>query len=88
MALLDISPDRRADGGDTVALTSEREKRICAKYSSASKNDGLVHCNECPLNYLNYGVDMPPMTCKAIMHYDRHKRIWVDDVSEEGDRDE
>lgn len=62
-----------------MALTNKREKRICAKYSARSRADGLVHCNDCPLNYINYGTDMPPMTCKAIMHYDRHRREWVDD---------
>lgn len=61
-----------------MALTNEREKRICARYSTAGE-DGKVKCLTCPLNYINYGTDMPPMTCKAIMHYDRHRREWVDD---------
>lgn len=62
-----------------MALKTDREKRICAKYSARSKADGLVHCNECPLNYMNYRGNMPDMGCKAIMHYDRHLRAWVDD---------
>lgn len=61
-----------------MALTNDREKRICAKYS-AYDDTNHVHCKDCPLNYKNYGVDMPPNTCKAIMHYDRHRREWVDD---------
>lgn len=61
-----------------MALTNDRERRICAKYS-AKDEYGNVHCNVCPLSCNKYGVDMPPLTCKAIMHYDRHKREWVDD---------
>jgi len=61
-----------------MALTSDRERRICERYR-AWQADGKVRCQECPLNNENYGVDMPPMTCKAIMHYDRHRREWVGD---------
>lgn len=62
----------------TMALTNEREKRICEKYR-AKQADGKVRCRERPLNDAHYRVDMPPMTCKAIMHYDWHRREWVDD---------
>jgi len=64
-----------------LALTSEREKRICERYR-ARQADGKVRCRECPLNDEHYGVDMPPMTCKAIMHYDRHRREWVEDEAD------
>ena len=67
-----------------MALTSEREKLICERYR-ARQADGKVHCKECPLNDEHYGVDMPPMTCKAIMHYDRHKREWVEDMPIDAD---
>ena len=59
-------------------LTTEREKRICKKYS-AYDDTGHVHCIDCPLNDGHY-VDMPPMTCKAFMHYDRKKKEWVEDA--------
>ena len=61
-----------------MALTTEREKRICAKYS-AKDEYGNVHCNVCPL-HTKY--DMPSLRCKALMHYDRHRREWVDDEEE------
>ncbi len=61
-----------------MALTNEREKRICERYRSRQA-DGKVRCKECPLNDEHYGVDMLPMTCKAIMHYDRHRKEWVED---------
>lgn len=64
-------------------LKNEREKAICDKYSAYDETMH-VHCNECPLNSKNYGTDMPPMTCKAVMHYDRHLREWVCD-DEEGE---
>ena len=65
-------------------LKTEREKAICDKYSALDKTLH-VHCNECPLNAKNYGKDMPPMTCKAIMHYDRHLREWIPDDDEDGE---
>lgn len=61
-------------------LTNDRERRICMKYSAYDET-GHVHCNECPLNYRVY--NMPPQTCKAIMHYDRHRREWVEDERSE-----
>ena len=60
-----------------MALTNEREKRICAKYSAYDENR-RVHCFECPLNYMHY-KSMEQMECKAIMHYDMHRREWVSD---------
>lgn len=53
-------------------LTKEQAK-ICRKYSTRDK-DGLVHCKECPLV-----IDRDGHTCRAFMHYDRHKREWVPD---------
>ena len=61
-------------------LTTERERKICAKYSAVDET-GHVHCDRCPLNYLHY-EDLPPYTCKASYHYDRHKREWLWDESE------
>ena len=60
-----------------MALTNELEERICAKYSAYDENR-RVHCFECPLNYMHY-KSMEQMECKAIMHYDRHKRECVED---------
>ena len=61
-------------------LKNDRERNICAKYS-AYDDTGYVHCKECPLRLpqvAEYGA------CKAIMHYDRHKRDWLyDEVLEE-----
>lgn len=54
-------------------LTSERQKRICAKYS-ARDADGHVHCEECPLV-----VDLWWKMCRANAHYDRHLRDWYFD---------
>lgn len=58
-----------------MALTNDREKKICAKYSARDEY-GNVHCNICPL------VKSRRKTmCKANSHYDRHNREWVlDDV--------
>lgn len=64
-----------------MALTNERERRICERYSAA-RADGKVNCVACPLNYRHYGVDMPEMACKAITHYDRHRREWLWDDEE------
>lgn len=60
-------------------LTTERERKICAKYSAVDET-GRVNCHKCPLNYLHY--DLPPYTCKYTFHYDRNKREWVRDESE------
>ena len=56
-------------------LKTEREKRICAKYS-AYDDTGHVHCNECPLRVVDWKSDL---MCKATAHYDRRKREWVYD---------
>jgi len=61
-------------------LTTERERAICKKYSAVDEN-GRVRCSECPLSYKYF--DMPFMTCKAIMHYNRHTRKWEPDEENE-----
>ena len=63
-----------------MALKNERERRICAKYSAVD-SFGNVHCCDCPLNYMHFKSDMPEMTCKAFMTWDRHKREWVQDMN-------
>ena len=55
-------------------LTTERQKRICARYSARDEN-GYVHCNDCPL-VVNPYQNM----FRAIAHYDRHSREWVYDT--------
>lgn len=57
-------------------LTTERDKRICDKYSQYDSN-GKVHCAECPL-VKNAWLHL----CKANSHYDRHIRDW--DIDEFG----
>ena len=64
-----------------MALTNDRERAICAKYSARDET-GHVHCTECPLTVYSWRYEC---ACKAIMHYDRHERDWVPD--EEGDDD-
>lgn len=60
-------------------LTTERQKRICAKYS-AKDAEGHVHCDECPL-VIHAGWIM----CRANAHYDRHLREWdFDEEDKEG----
>lgn len=68
-------------------LTSEREKRICEKYS-AHDADGKVHCHECPLNK---GLpDQYDFRCKANAHYNRHTKEWEydEDIATGGERKE
>ena len=55
-------------------LTTERQKRICARYSARDEN-GYVHCNDCPL-VVNPYQNM----CRANAHYDRHSPEWVYDT--------
>lgn len=55
-------------------LTTERQKRICARYSARDEN-GYVHCNDCPLVVNPY-----QHMCRANAHYDRHLREWVYDT--------
>ena len=54
-------------------LTSEREKKICAKYSAYDEYE-RVHCNECPLVKGDPGSW--DFRCKGNSHYDRHTREW------------
>lgn len=54
-------------------LTNDREKRICAKYSTYDENN-KVHCLECPLHKGNF--EMWDFRCKANSHYDRHTGEW------------
>ena len=63
-----------------MALTNDRERRICARYSAYDENN-RVHCEDCPLNYKHYD-GMVRTECKAIMHYDRHRREWAPDEYE------
>ena len=57
-------------------LTTEREKRICAKYSAFDET-GHVHCNECPL--LKGDPNDWDFRCKATCHYNRHTKEWEED---------
>ena len=50
---------------------TDRQKKICAKYS-ARDADGYVHCNECPLV-----VDGYAHLCKMNSVYNRRSREWV-----------
>ena len=54
-------------------LTTEREKRVCNKYSQRDEN-GLVRCHACPLV-----KDLRYLMCKANSHYDRHTHEWEPD---------
>ena len=49
---------------------TERDKKICAKYSARDEN-GRVHCPECPLV-----VDRDGHLCKANAKYNRKTREW------------
>lgn len=64
-----------------MALTNEREKKICAKYSAYDETDH-VHCHSCPLFKGN--ARWWDFRCKANSHYDRKERDWVyDDLGDE-----
>lgn len=67
-----------------MALKTDRDKAICAKYGTRD-SEGFVHCNECPLSLANRW-DIP-LACKATHHYDRHRRDWVPDYWEDEDND-
>lgn len=54
-------------------MLTDKQKKICEKYSARDEK-GLVHCKECPLV-----IDHYEHTCRAFMHYDRHKKEWVND---------
>lgn len=51
-------------------LKTEREKKICEKYSAWDAK-GYVHCNECPL-----AIDKDLLICKSIAHYDKKTKCW------------
>ena len=54
-------------------LTTDKERRICAKYSAYDES-GHVHCSECPLTKGN--PRSWDFRCKANSHYDRHTKEW------------
>ena len=56
-----------------IDMLTDKQKKICEKYSARDEK-GLVHCKECPLV-----IDHYEHTCRAFMHYDRHKKEWVND---------
>ena len=56
-----------------MALTTEREKKICDKYG-ARDDTGHVHCNECPLQ--KGDSRFWDFRCKANSSYNRHTREW------------
>lgn len=58
-------------------LTSEREKKICKKFS-AYDEQGFVHCHECPLQKGNFR--MWDFRCKANSHYNRRNNEWEYDT--------
>ena len=60
-------------------LTTDREKRICEKYSARDET-GHVHCTECPLVHPSPYNDF---SCKATAHYDWHLAEWVPDEVKE-----
>ena len=53
-------------------MTKEQKKKICAKYSAHDEN-GLVHCNECPLVVGN----KRDCLCKMNSYYDRKRKEWI-----------
>lgn len=60
-----------------MALVTQEDFDICEKYTQHDK-DGRIRCYECPLTRRD--PDEPSMIlCKAIAHYDRHKKRWVYD---------
>jgi hypothetical protein len=62
-----------------AARLTDKQKKICEKYSARDEL-GFVHCKECPLV-----IDHYDNTCRAFMHYDRHKKEWVvDNVKMDG----
>ena len=56
-----------------MALTTEREKKICQKYSSYDETDH-VHCAECPL--VKGDIRSWDFRCKANSHYNKHSKEW------------
>ena len=57
-------------------LTTDRERRTCAKYSAYDEM-GKVSCYKCPLH--NGRPESWDFRCKANSHYDRTEREWVYD---------
>ena len=55
-----------------MALTNEREKKLCEKYRARDKA-GKVHCFECPLSKATGYWDF---RCKANSFYNRHTKEW------------
>lgn len=53
-------------------MTKEQKKKICEKYSAYDEN-GLVHCNECPLVV----GDKREHLCKMNSYYDRKRKEWI-----------
>lgn len=54
-------------------LKTERDKKICAKYSE--KVNGCVQCDVCPLS-------LGLWLCKAVAHYNRKTHKWEYDFEE------
>lgn len=53
-------------------ITSDRDFRICEKYSEEDE-EGNVHCFECPLRKGNGKYDF---RCKSNSHYNRKTKEW------------
>lgn len=60
-----------------MALTTDREEKICKKYGARDSNN-KVHCYECPL--LKGNPDNYDFRCKANSHYDKRTKEWVMDI--------
>lgn len=56
-----------------MALTNDKERKICAKYSVYGDN-GKVSCHECPLAKGDFR--WWDFRCKANSHYNRRKKEW------------
>lgn len=63
-----------------MALTTEREKKICEKYRAYDET-GHVHCFECPLNKRT--DDKYDFRCKGNSHYNRQTKEWEYDIDKE-----
>lgn len=68
------SAEGRVHGGDEM-LKTEREKKICEKYSSPDEND-YVRCIECPLVVVSEYSDC---ACKANHTYNPDTEEWEPD---------
>lgn len=56
-------------------LTSDKERRICEKYSAVGE-DGKVRCGECPLSKSEGSYDF---RCKGWCHYNPATHEWEPD---------